>query len=79
MKLLRQNKLLSAFVLYLFSYATIIYMKPSFLFNRDGTLRDFGINGTQKTVISGWVLSIFLAFMSYIIVIYSTKMPKFQL
>tara|TARA_B100000902_G_C27076569_1_gene796758 strand:+ start:709 stop:876 length:168 start_codon:yes stop_codon:yes gene_type:complete len=51
-------------------------MKPGFLYNRDGSLREFGIGFRNKTVVPVWLLSITLAILSYFIILYYLAAPK---
>jgi hypothetical protein len=45
-------------------------MKPNFLYNKDGSLREFGVGFSKKTVIPVWILSIFLSLLSYFTLMY---------
>lgn len=67
---LRRNIIYLSLIIFLASYFGINYYKPGFLYNRDGSLRQFGINSSKKTVIPVWLLSILLAIVSYILVWY---------
>ena len=49
-----------------------IRIKPTFLFNKNGTFRDFGAGFVKKTIIPAWLFSIFLAVFSYIIIKFVT-------
>jgi len=51
-------------------------LKPSFLYNTDGSLREFGVGFRRKTVIPAWFLSILLAILSYFLVLYYLAAPK---
>lgn len=78
---LSRNKVVYSIGIFICLYSLVVFAKPSFLFYNDGSLREFGLNSTQNTIISGWVLSIFLAFVSYLIVMYSSIFftPSFDL
>lgn len=65
-----------AIILYLISYCLITLMKPAFLYNRDGSLREFGIGFRNKTVVPVWLLSITLAILSYFVILYYLAAPK---
>ena len=43
---------------------------PHFLYNEDGSLRQFGIGYKKKTVIPNWLVALVLAIFSYFIVIF---------
>jgi len=57
-------------------YSAILYFKPSFIYNRDGSLRAFGVGFKRKTVIPAWLLAIVLAIVAYLIVLYYVSYPK---
>jgi hypothetical protein len=57
-------------LLFLVIYTAINLMKPSFLYNNDGSLREFGVGLRRKTVIPAWILSIFLSILSYFVLMY---------
>lgn len=68
--LVRRNVTLFSILLFLFFYIIINSYTPNFIYNRDGTLRTFGIGFSKKTVFPAWFLAIFLSIMSYFIVFY---------
>jgi hypothetical protein len=53
-------------------------MQPGFLYNNDGTIREFGLGQRRKTVLPVWLLSIILGILSYITVLYIITIPKFR-
>ena len=58
-------------ILFLIFYSIIVFIKPNFIYNnKDDTLRQFGVGYKNTTVLSLWLVSIFLAIFSYYIVIY---------
>ena len=74
--LIRKNKPLFAIILFLVSFSLLNYAKPDFVYNKDGSLRQFGLGYKNKTIITGWLLSIILAILSYLIVLYYLDYPK---
>ena len=67
-----------AIMLYLIVFFSIQQMKPGFLYNADGSLREFGIGYKRKTVIPIWLLSIVLAIVCYLTVLYAVSpSPKY--
>jgi len=40
-------------------------MEPNFIYNNDGSLRQFGVGFKKRTVIPLWLISIILAILSY--------------
>tara|TARA_Y100000389_G_scaffold176807_1_gene188584 strand:- start:1039 stop:1284 length:246 start_codon:yes stop_codon:yes gene_type:complete len=74
--LIRNNKPLFAIILFLVSFSLLNYMKPDFIYNKDGSLRQFGLGYKNKTIITSWLLSIILAILSYLTVLYYLEYPK---
>ena len=72
----RRHITVLAIILYLISYSVITLMKPGFLYNNDGSLREFGVGFRSKTVVPVWLLSITLAILSYFIILYYLAAPK---
>lgn len=69
-KLIRNNVTTISILIFLVSFAFINYLKPEFMYNKDGSLRQFGLAYNNKTIISGWLVSIILAILSYLSVRY---------
>jgi len=42
------------------------WYKPSFIFDTDGTVREFGIGRKKKTIIPLWLIVFITAFLSYL-------------
>jgi hypothetical protein len=57
-------------------YGMTIAFKPHFLYNKDGSLREFGVGFRRKTVIPAWLLAIVLGIVSYFFVLYYLAAPK---
>ncbi len=71
-----QNHLLSiSILLFLILYSSIHMIRPGFLYDNE-TLRDFGLNSKKKTILPAWLLSIFIAIISYLSVMYYLAIPK---
>ena len=73
---IRRNLPTCAVLLFVAMYAFILYFKPAFIYNRDGSLRTFGIGFKRKTIIPAWLLAIVLAIVAYLIVLYYVSFPK---
>lgn len=71
---IRKNASTLAIVLFLFLYISIVALQPNFLYNTDGSLREFGIGFSKKTVFPAWLLAISIAIMSYFSVFYYINM-----
>ena len=48
-------------------------MKPACFYNKDGSIREFGIGYKNKTILPIWLLSITLGILCYLAVIYYTN------
>ena len=57
-------------IVFVLSYYLIQCCAPSFLYKKNGELRQFGIGYKEKTILPAWLISIVLAILSYIIVQY---------
>lgn len=68
--LIRRNIVTISILLYICLYLLIVFIKPSFLFNKNGSLREFGIGYRNKTIIPIWFLAVFIATLSYFSVMY---------
>lgn len=60
-------------MLYVVVFMLVQYMNPSFLYNEDGSLREFGIGYSSKTVLPIWLVAIILGILSYLTVYYITR------
>jgi hypothetical protein len=74
--IVRQNITLVSVVLFVYLFGLIQYMKPAFLYNSDGSIREFGIGYKNKTILPIWLLSIVLGILSYLAVLYFISAPK---
>lgn len=72
--IIRNNLAGSAIVLYIIVFMLVQYATPSFLYNEDGSLREFGIGYSSKTVLPIWIVAIVLGILSYLLVYY-VSMP----
>ena len=48
------------------------------VFNKDGSIRKFGIGYKRKTVIPIWLLSIIFAILAYYLVLYLINYTRFK-
>ena len=74
---IRENKILATFILFLFMFCTIMITKPSFVFNKDGTVKDFGLGYNNKTVLPIFVFcsAINLLFLEVLTIILPPDKP----
>lgn len=73
---IRKNLTLVSILIFVGIYSIVTYLKPGFLYNQDGSLRNFGLNSNKKTVIPIWLLAILLSLLSYLFVMYYLALPK---
>jgi len=71
---IRENVTLISIILFVIIFGFIQMMKPSFLYNTDGSLREFGLGYKNKTIFPAWLLSLVLGILCYIAVL---SYPKF--
>ena len=71
--IIRNNLAGSAIVLYTIVFMLVQYATPSFLYNEDGSLREFGVGYSSKTVLPIWLIAILLGILSYLFVYYVTR------
>lgn len=73
---IRDNVTLVSIILFITIFSMIQLSKPTFLYNTDGSIREFGIGYKNKTILPIWLLSIVLGIVCYLIVVYYTVHPK---
>jgi hypothetical protein len=72
----RHNKISVAIILYIILFAGINLTKPAFMYNPDGSIKEFGVGFRKKTIIPIWLISIFLAIIAYFTVMYYTSIYR---
>jgi len=72
-----KNPTLVAIILFLVLFTTIQLGKPGFLYNTDGSIREFGIGYRNKTIFPIWLMSIVLGILCYLFVLYYNTHPHF--
>jgi hypothetical protein len=70
---IRNNLAGTAILLYIIVFMLVQYMNPSFLYNEDGSLREFGVGYSSKTVLPIWLVAIILGILSYLAVYYVSR------
>ena len=71
--MIRNNLAGAAILLYVIVFMLVQYMNPSFIYNDDGSLREFGIGYSSKTVLPIWLVAIILGILSYLTVYYISR------
>ncbi len=74
--LIRENITLVSIILFVIIFGTIQMTKPSCFYNKDGSIRDFGVGYRNKTILPIWLLSILLGIVCYLAVLYYVSSPK---
>jgi hypothetical protein len=75
-KFIRNNITLVAIVIFIILFGLVQLCKPPFLYNKDGSIRPFGIGYKNKTIVPVWLFSIILGIFSYLFVLYYLAYPK---
>ena len=70
---IRNNLAGTAILVYIIGFMLVQYMNPSFLYNEDGSLREFGVGYSSKTVLPIWLVAIILGILSYLAVYYVSR------
>ena len=65
----RENAPLAAIILFLFIFGSIQMMKPACFYNKDGSIRHFGVGYKNKTILPIWLLSLVLGILCYLAVL----------
>lgn len=74
--IINQNIVITSVILFIIVYGIIIYNKPNIIFNKDGSLRQFGLGKSDTTVLPAWLVSLIIAIVSYFIILYSISYNK---
>ena len=74
----RKNITSISIFIFLILFIAVQMVKPAFLYNTDGSLKQFGLGRKSKTVIPIWFISLILAIFSYLFVLYYLATPKFR-
>ena len=70
---IKKNRLSTSIVLFLIIFITIVQFRPAFLFNNDGSIRNFGLGKTNTSIIPAWLFGILIAILSYLLILYLTS------
>jgi hypothetical protein len=73
---IRENITLFAVILFVIIFVSIQLFKPACFYNRDGSIREFGIGYKNKTILPIWLLSIVLGILCYLAIMYYVAYPK---
>ena len=73
---IRKNITLTAIILFIIIFSILNLVKPGFLYNANGSVRQFGVGYKNKTILPVWLVAIVLGILSYLAVMYFVSMPK---
>lgn len=73
---IRQNIISFSIILFLICFSLVHILKPNFIYNKDGTFRDFGLGYRNKTILPMWLIVIITAILCYLGVLYFLAFPK---
>ena len=73
---IRKNKIVVTILLFISLYTLINYLQPNIFYEKNGSLRDFGINRSSRTIFPVWLFSIYISIVSYLMVSLYLLMPK---
>lgn len=72
----RENITLVSVILFVIVFGSIQLMKPACLYNKNGSIREFGIGYKNKTILPIWLLSLGLGLLCYLGVLYYVNAHK---
>lgn len=70
--IIKKNRLSASIILFLFLFIIINYIKPNFLYNKDGSIRQFGLGKNRTSIVPIWLFGIIIAILSYLLIMYLT-------
>lgn len=73
----RNNTTLVAIFLFLVIFTIIQLSHPAFLYNSDGSIKEFGVGYKNKTILPIWLLSIILGILCYVFALYYSVHHRF--
>jgi uncharacterized membrane protein YidH (DUF202 family) len=73
---IRENITLIAVIIFIIIFGIIQIIKPACFYNRDGSIREFGIGYRNKTILPIWLLSLILGILCYLAVLYYVNSSK---
>ena len=73
---IRENTTLVAVILFVIIFGIIQMIKPACFYNKNGSIREFGIGYRNKTILPIWLFSLLLGIVCYLAVLYCVNMPK---
>ena len=75
---IQKNVTSVSIILFLIIFFCIQSLKPSFIYNNDGSFRRFGLGTKNKTVIPIWFITLIIAILSYVFILYYINIHNFN-
>ena len=75
---IRRNITAVSIILFIVIFCLIQLVEPACIYEKDGSLRQFGLGSKKKTVIPIWFFTLILSIFFYLFVLYYLAMPKFR-
>mgnify|MGYP006100387379 FL=1 len=75
---IRRNINAIAIFIFIAIFILIRTLQPSFIYEKDGSFRRFGLGTKKKTILPIWLVTIILGFFSYLFVLYYLAIPKIK-
>lgn len=76
--IIRKHIVSFTILLFVAIFTLVVYLQPSIFYKRDGTLREFGINQSNKTVIPIWLFVICISIVSYLSIMFYLIYPRIK-
>jgi hypothetical protein len=73
---IRENITIVSIILFVIIFGSIQLTKPGCFYNKDGSIREFGVGYRNKTILPIWLLSLLLGIVCYLAVLYYVSSPK---
>ena len=70
---IKRNLPFISIIVFTLVFSLIQLIKPAFLYDKDGSIRSFGIGSQKKTILPVWLFSFMLVIFLYVIVLLSQK------
>jgi hypothetical protein len=69
---------LVAIIIYILLLSYVVYLKPHYFYNNDGSLKQFGVGYQNKTILPIWLFCIILGIFAYLAVLYYKVYVQFS-
>jgi hypothetical protein len=72
------SQLTMSIFLFIVVFGFLQLSQPKWLYNYDGSLREFGVGWKNKTILPVWVLAILLGIFSYLTVLFFYPIQRYR-